>query len=76
LVPVSLELNQDAIGILRGHAFVAKVSLETMMANILEQHAYRLHGEMETRLAHREAGAPAADTLEKRERTLITSRGG
>lgn len=65
-VPVALELNQDALGIFRGHAFVAKISLENLMANILEQHAYRLHEEMEARLARREAGEAAAATHEKR----------
>lgn len=65
-VPVALELNQDALGIFRGHALVAKVSLETFMADILEQHAYRLHEQMEARLAHREAGEATAATHEKR----------
>jgi hypothetical protein len=55
-VPVALELNQDALGIFRGHAFVARVSVETLMADILEQHAYRLHEELEARLERREAG--------------------
>jgi len=59
-VPVALELNQDALGIFRGHAFVAKVSLETYMANILEQHAYRLHEEMEARLTSRETSTPVS----------------